>query len=127
MGRKTKSRKEPDKCIKCDAICCRNLAMLILKPTTKTDIQEVTWYLHFDTVSVFIRNHRWYILVKGNCIYLDKKDMCTIYDRRPDRCRRHPSDECEMTGDYYDVMFDTPEEFEEYLSRQKKKKKKKKR
>jgi hypothetical protein len=46
-----------------------------------------------------------------------------MYDQRPDRCRRHPSDECEMTGEYYDVMLNTPEDLEEYLSRKKKKKK----
>lgn len=121
VKKRTKSSKSKDKCMECSALCCRNLAMLILKPRTKTDIQEVKWYLHFDTVSVFIRNHRWYILVRGNCIYLDKNNMCTIYERRPERCRRHPAADCEMTGDYYDVMFNTPEEFEKYLRKDKKK------
>ena len=110
------------KCIECSAKCCRNLAMMILKPRSQTDIQEVKWYLHFDTVNVFIRNHRWYVLVEGNCIYLDENNMCTIYDRRPDRCRRHPASDCEMTGDYYDVLITTPEELEDYLNEEKRRK-----
>ncbi len=97
--------------------------MMILKPRTKTEIEEVKWYLHFDTVSVFIRNYRWYLLIEGNCIYLDEHNLCTIYDKRPERCRRLPSANCEMTGEFYDVMMHTPEELEDYLDGQKGKRK----
>jgi len=43
----------------------------------------------FYTVKVFIRNRRWYALIKGRCIYLDKKNKCTIYEKRSDICRNH--------------------------------------
>ena len=124
MQNRTVSGKSKDKCIACPAPCCRNLAMMILKPRTRTDIEELRWYLHFDTVSIYIRNYRWYLLVQGNCIYLDENNLCTIYDRRPERCRRHPSADCEMTGEFYDVVINTPEELEDYLNRQKKRRKK---
>jgi len=74
------------------------------------------WYLQYDTVSVAIRHHRWYLVVAGKCIYLDDHNLCTIYDRRPERCRRHRPPDCERFGAWYDTLITTPEELDAYLA-----------
>lgn len=114
MKRKTK-RKKRNICLECTAPCCRDLAIRILKPRTKAEIADLKWHLHYDTVSVAIRNHRWYLVIKGKCIYLTKNNMCSIYDRRPAKCRNHNPPDCERFGKWYSVLMSTPDELDAYL------------
>ena len=99
----------------CRSLCCRDLAISITRPRRRDEIDDLKWQLHFDTVRVFIRNHRWYLLVSGRCMYLNTRNRCTIYDRRPEVCRKHNPPDCEAFGEYYDVMFTVPEALEAYL------------
>lgn len=111
-------------CHGCGAICCRDMSMRILKPDTEHEISELRWQLHYDTVKVYIKSNRWHLLVHGNCIYLDEKGHCTIYDRRPQKCRDHKADNCERNSGepYWDILISTPEELDEFwLKRYKKK------
>jgi Fe-S-cluster containining protein len=103
-------------CSECPALCCKNLSMRIGKPANRSEVEDLKWQLHFDTVSVYIRNNRWYQLVEGRCMYLSDDDRCTIYPQRPDMCRRHNPPECEFFGDFYDIIIKTPEELEGHLN-----------
>jgi len=116
-------KKKQKVCLRCDAICCKNLAVGILKPVTRVEIEDLKWQLHFDTVRVFIRNRRWYQLIEGRCIYLDKDSLCKIYHDRTDRCRRHNPPHCEKYGAFYDVLFSCPKELDNYLKKKVKVKK----
>jgi len=116
MGKSGKSRKN-DVCIECPAHCCRDLAMEIHRPRTRSEIDSLKWSLMFDTVSVFVRNRQWHMLVKGKCIYLDDDNMCKIYEKRPDTCREHNPPDCERYGKFWDVMIKTPPQLERYLNR----------
>lgn len=91
--------------------------MHITKPRSRDDIDELKWELQYDTVRVFIRSYRWHRIIQGRCVYLDADDFCTIYDRRPSRCREHKPPDCEQYGEFYDVMISTPEELDEHLNR----------
>ncbi len=88
---------------------------MITKPKNSYDVKELKWNLKFDTINVFIRENKWYMLVKGNCIYLDQNNLCTIYDVRPKKCRAHKPPDCEHYNGWYDTLLTTPEELEEYL------------
>lgn len=118
--RKTKKQnnrlKKNPTCIKCPAPCCRDLAMMINKPRTRAEIDDLKWHLHYDTVSVAIRNYRWYLKINGKCIYLDRNNMCKIYDKRPIKCRQHLPPDCERFGEWYDTLISRPEELEDYLN-----------
>jgi len=103
-------------CNDCGAKCCHDLVMPIYKPRTPGDVDELKWELQYDTVRVFIRKHRWYRLIAGRCMYLDGDDRCTIYARRPRRCREMKPPECENFGDFFDVMIATPAELDAYLT-----------
>jgi len=106
-------------CNGCPSKCCNDLSMLIGPPTSKSDYEDLHWQLRYDTVRVYIRNRRWYILVKGRCMYLDKNDRCKIYETRPEKCRVHNPPDCERFGDFWDVMFETPEQLDAYFKKKK--------
>lgn len=125
---KKKEKKEINICLeKCDAACCKNLAMDILKPKDNWDIEDLRWKLHFKHVKVYIVNKRWHLLFETKCRYLLKNNRCSIYERRPEVCREHSHLECgEREGNWYDILISTPEELDEYFRKEKRKKKKKK-
>ncbi|MFC1807298.1 YkgJ family cysteine cluster protein [Candidatus Omnitrophota bacterium] len=106
-------------CKRCPAICCKNLALAIGKPANKKEVEDLKWQLHFKNIKVFIRHHHWYQWVKGDCRYLSSDNKCTIYERRPETCRKHNPPDCEKFGKFYCVMLSTPEELEEYLKSKK--------
>ena len=115
-----KVRVEKDYCLeKCPSECCKDLTIQILKPRNREEVEDLKWQLQFDTVRVYLLRKRWYMLVKGRCMYLGSDNRCRIYDKRPERCRRHNPPGCERFGRYYDVMLNTPEDLERHLGREK--------
>lgn len=115
---KKRVRKKTTKseCGDCPAMCCHNLSVKILRPTTKQEVEDLKWHLHYDTVQVYILNRRWHLYIKGRCRFLDRRNLCTIYDSRPSTCRRHNPPDCERFCGFYDVMLSSPEELEAYLN-----------
>lgn len=105
-------------CADCPALCCHGLVIPIDKPRTKADVEELKWHVQYDTVSAFIRSSRWNLMVDGRCQYLDEQNLCTRYEDRPDRCRRHNPPDCERYGPYFDLMLKTPEDVERYFARE---------
>ena len=108
-------------CDDCPAKCCYKLLVPFNKPRTRADLDYYKWHLHYDTVAIVVRARRWYLAVEGRCIYLDDKELCTIYDRRPEICRDHNPPDCEHFGKWYDQIYATPEELEKYFEREKRK------
>lgn len=113
-GRKKQTTKTA--CGDCPAICCHNLSIIILKPKTKKEIEDLKWHIHYDTVQVYILNNRWHLYIKGKCRYLKRNKLCSIYEKRPSTCRRHNPPNCERFGEFYDTMLSTPEELDNYLN-----------
>ena len=105
-------------CAGCPALCCFGLEESIFRPTTKQDVENLKWELHFVNTSVFIRSKRWYKLSSGRCRYLDQDNRCSIYERRPKICREHNPPDCEKHGEIFDVMFKTPEELQAYIDKE---------
>jgi len=116
-----------DLCADCPGKCCHKLLVPFNKPRTQSDIDYYRWHLQYDTVSIAIRSHRWYMVVEGRCIYLDERDLCTVYEDRPDTCRDHNPPGCEHYGKWYDKRIKRPEQLEAYFEKEKKKRRKKRR
>ena len=116
------SRRTNSLCQDCPAKCCHDLVLCIEKPKDASDIDHYKWQLQYDVVSLAVHRSRWYAVYHGRCIYLDDEDMCTIYDQRPDKCRRHNPPECEHYGSWYDVIIKTPGEFDRHLEQEKERK-----
>ena len=116
--RKTRELVRKRECRGCPALCCKGLVMPIEKPKNRAEIEELEWHVQYRTVRAFIRSHRWYLLVEGDCMYLDENNLCRIYERRPQKCREHNPPECERFGPFYDEMLSTPEQVEHYFKRE---------
>jgi len=111
-------------CEDCPAKCCHTLLIPFKKPRTRSMIDYYKWHVQYDTVQIAIHLRRWHLVIKGRCIYLNEKNLCSIYDNRPDTCHEHNPPACEHYGGWYDVMIDTPEELEAYFEKEKQQRKK---
>ena len=106
-------------CIK----CCSYVVTEIDKPVDKDDFENIRWYLVHKNVSVFIdHDDSWNLEFSTPCEKLDEKGWCSIYEKRPQICRNHKSDDCERNGDYlpYKILFKNIDEFEDWMRRGKK-------
>jgi len=121
----TKTTKET--CEGCPALCCSDLEESILRPRTIEEVSNLRWELHFVNTRVFVRNGRWYKLGLGKCMYLNDKNLCSIYEKRPQFCRDHKPPGCEFYGPIYDVVMGHPEGLDRFIRKERAKKKRKKR
>lgn len=119
--KKQKPRTAKEECHQCPATCCKNLAMIIGRPHTKAEIEDLKWQIRFNTVKVYIHNRKWHLWIKGTCMYLSKNNRCTVYETRPNKCREYNPPHCEAFGKFYDIILSTPDELEDYLARKSKK------
>lgn len=106
-------------CSKCNALCCRHIAIEIDRPVNKKDYDNIRWYLIHKKVSVFVDHKRkWYIKFDTPCEHI-VKNRCGIYETRPRICREYPEDgyDCEKQGEgnYYTQLFEDEQSFCEYL------------
>ena len=107
-------------CEKCAGLCCRYIALPIETPTERQEFEDIRWYLAHEGISVFVEGDDWYINMATRCKYLNKDNMCEIYENRPKICRKYKDDNCDYhSGDYgYDLHFTSLEELDEYLAEQ---------
>lgn len=114
-------------CEHCTAVCCRYIALPIDTPETKSDFDDVRWYLLHDGVSAFIEDGDWYLNIATSCRHLQPDFRCGIYETRPRICREYSTDNCDYhSGDYgWEEHFTCPEHIDAYrrmLAKQKRRK-----
>jgi Fe-S-cluster containining protein len=112
-----KKKKKKGLCHKCQAACCRYLALPIDKPKSRSDYDDIRWYLTHKDVSVFVEEGDWYINFNADCRHIDGKHRCAIYDHRPKICRGYSTHDCDHTSDEYDheLHFTNDRQMEEYM------------
>ena len=129
-NKKKKMEKEFDsQCSRCiPAKCCQYFSLEIDTPTSKTDYDDLLWFLAHKDVSIYTQSKSWYLMLHNRCTFLDKKsNLCKIYDKRPRICREHTTDECEYEEDWdFDKHFKSYDELERWLLKKGKLKRKKK-
>lgn len=102
-------------CQYCTAKCCRYYAFPITKPTTWKEFDFIRWYLLHGRASIFVDDGTWYIMVVADCNHLLPDNRCGIYETRPQICRDYTTDGCEYDNDGgYELLFESPEQIEEY-------------
>ncbi|OHD70651.1 MAG: hypothetical protein A2W19_01230 [Spirochaetes bacterium RBG_16_49_21] len=105
-------------CAECGGKCCEYIAIEIGKPSTKTDYDNIRWYLAHKDVHVFVdHNRKWHVEFRTPCENLTADKKCTIYENRPRICSRHGigEQECEFFASPYLLYISSPGQFEEYL------------
>jgi hypothetical protein len=114
-------------CKKCDAYCCRHVAVGIDTPANKKDFDQIRWYLLHKNVWVSIGyDDNWIVEFKTPCRHIAKDFRCDDYENRPKICADYPSrgSVCEKEGGLAcKVLFKNAEDFEKYLNKTKKSRK----
>ncbi len=104
-------------CEHCTAACCRYIALPIDEPETRSDFEDLRWFLLHERVSIFVEDGDWYIAFQTPCRHLQADFRCGIYETRPKICRKYGTDNCDYhSGDYgWEHHFAGPEHLDEYL------------
>lgn len=115
-------------CEQCVGLCCRYFALEVDEPTSKSDFEDLRWYLlHEDTV-VFVEDGEWYVQINSKCRALGPDNLCAVYENRPTICRGYNTKECDWHAAEYDYehLFTEPEQLQvfakEYLAKQRQRK-----
>ena len=104
-------------CDYCTGKCCRYFALPIETPKTRDDFDHIRWYMMHGTVSVFVDDEVWYIMVHADCKHLMEDNRCGTYETRPSICQAYSTRDCEFDDDTcYEKLFETPEQIWEYAS-----------
>ncbi|RJQ16772.1 hypothetical protein C4573_01775 [Candidatus Woesearchaeota archaeon] len=112
-------------CDKCDALCCKAIAVPIETPE-KEDFEDTRWYLFHENVSLHIDfEGQWWVEFHTKCKNLKElkepgkpKFGCAIYDKRPPMCRDYKLEECPRNLKEYKHDFFTLEQLDAYFSKQ---------
>jgi Fe-S-cluster containining protein len=102
-------------CTYCTALCCRYFTLQIQTPETWDDYDNLRWYLAHGRVSLFVEDGSWFLIVFGDCKYLQSDNRCGIYAERPAICGNYTTEACEYDNDYvFEKYFEAPEQIWEY-------------
>lgn len=115
----------PDTCIcnHCPGKCCRYFTVPIRTPRTKSDFDELRWYLAHAQTLIFTETEekngkkvvKWNLVVWTNCQYLLPDNGCSIYHTRPQVCRDYSTDSCEYDSPWvFEKSFESPDAIQSY-------------
>jgi len=109
-------------CDKCKAECCKYVTVDLATPEDKEDWDEVKWMLLHKNIMVYKDlDNDWQVEFRTPCKHIDPKTFkCSIYDKRPQPCKDHGTDECENNDEEWaEVILLKPEDVDEYLKKKK--------
>ena len=120
MPKSATSRERQVRCQdRCQALCCRYLTVQIPAPRRECDLDEVSWLLAHEHVTIYVASRRWHLEVRTRCKYLTADNLCAIYAQRPQVCRDHRPHECEFPAPpRHTLEFDQREDFEAWRAKQ---------
>lgn len=103
-------------CDQCSGLCCRYFVLEIDTPTTRSEFDNIRWYLVHENVFVFIEKKKWYLGIYARCKHLQADNRCGIYATRPQICRKYSTDSCDYHGGDYNwsVLFSSAEQLQAY-------------
>lgn len=92
-----KSLPVENKCSRCPgSLCCTYVMQPVDTPRSKVDYQHLLWQVSHAGTEVVRDVDGWSLLIPGRCQHLLKNGLCGIYETRPDICRDHSPDSCEL-------------------------------
>jgi Fe-S-cluster containining protein len=109
-----------DKCKKCNAYCCRHVAIAVDTPSDKEDYDNIRWYLLHKNVWVSVSHtDEWIVEFRTPCRHIRSDYKCGDYPNRPLICKNYPDpdDLCEGETEEpsYKELFKNVKDFERYL------------
>ena len=111
----------PDKCSTCKgSLCCTYVTQPIPTPRSKQDFSNLLWQVSHVGVHAFRDEGVWYLLFEGRCTHLQPDGRCGIYATRPEACRDHSNDNCELDAsreESFDLHFKDYDELLAYCQK----------
>jgi len=107
-------------CKKCNAYCCRHVAIVVDTPKFLDDYDNIRWYLLHKNVWVSIgHDDSWTVEFRTPCRKIAPDYKCADYKNRPEICKNYPAKnefcEGETTLPSYKKIFKNAVAFEKYL------------
>jgi len=108
----------------CQARCCRYITVQIRAPKRKCDLDELSWFLAHEQITVYVESRRWHLEVRTRCKYLTADNLCAIYETRPEVCRDYHTETCEFPArPKHALEFDQMEDFDAWRAKQRQERK----
>lgn len=102
----------------CKGRCCRYITIQIPAPRDKIDLEEIRWFLAHRDISVYVASRRWNVEVRNRCKYLNRRNLCEIYEKRPEICSLYEVESCEYPRRAkHKLRFDTIDQFDAWRAR----------
>lgn len=102
-------------CDYCDGSCCRYIALPYEPSDGYEGFDQLRWFIAHQSVSVFRDDSTYFLQIQTPCRYLDERNRCGNYAKRPKICRDYSADKCEYWIEgVFDGYFEVPEQVEEY-------------
>ena len=104
-------------CLNCDAKCCKYIAIEIDVPEDLEDFENIRWYVVHKNINVYVdEDYKWHVEFLTPCEALGEKNLCQIYEKRPEICRDYDQEECTFHNDYEEKFtFKTIEDVDKYI------------
>jgi Fe-S-cluster containining protein len=109
-----------DKCKRCNGACCRYITVQMPTPGSMEEFDGLLWQMYHRDIKLFKDVDGWHLLIYTPCLNLAKNGRCTIYDDRPNVCRRHTSEHCEYDESITDsaaLYFDDAAALDAYCAK----------
>lgn len=78
--------------------CCTYLTQQIDTPRSMEDFDLLLWQIAHRDTQVYKDGDGWFLLVNNSCRHLLADGRCAIYHHRPQVCREHSTEDCEVGG-----------------------------
>ena len=102
------------------ATCCTYVTQPIDTPRAKEDFSNLLWQVSHRGVHVFRDEGAWFLLFEGKCTHLQPDVRCGIFETRPQACRDHSNDHCELDApreEGFDLHFRIYDELLDYCKK----------
>ncbi len=116
LEKRTLDPNDPNPCRGCSD-CCEYIAIPISRPRSKSDFDELFWYLLHQNIWIFVDDENdWFVQVNTPCSALSEH-RCGVYRRRPHLCREYSVEECTTyaPGDPDKYLFKSPDDLREFV------------
>ncbi|MFA7094961.1 MAG: YkgJ family cysteine cluster protein [Gammaproteobacteria bacterium] len=100
--------------------CCTYITQQVPTPRSKYDFEHLLWQVSHENVQVYKDEGKWYLIVNSRCTHLLPDGRCRIYERRPQVCRDHSNDYCELDApaeEGFELFFDGYDSLREYCKK----------
>lgn len=104
-------------CKDCNGMCCKYVAMEIDTPETLEDFENIRWYVAHKNISIYVdEDNKWHIEFATPCEFLGKDNLCKIYEKRPEICKKYDPENCLLNNKYEEKFhFNSIKDIDKYI------------